>query len=98
MCQTRSFCLTCLVSYFTLLITEGLVESVHCPDLACVKNRSQQAKNGFTGKERVGDVTKQELVEIVGEDLVKRWERLAEKKLIESGSLVSSLWHNRDSN
>lgn len=96
--STNSFCYSCLLSYFTLLITEGLVRSVHCPSVTCVKSRAlfdranppsvYSAINSTTSNTRPGEVGKEELQEIVGYELTKRWEDLSEKMRIDSGKFV----------
>lgn len=94
-----SFCLPCLVSYFTLLITEGLVRSVHCPDTACVRARAAFAKAhpppAGQGEKvhdltRPGEVGREELEGIVGDELCKRWEWVSEKVRVESGQFSPS--------
>lgn len=99
----NSFCQPCLLSYFTLLITEGLVRSVHCPSVACVRSRAlfdrahppsvYSATATTTSIEaqkevRPGEVGKEELEEIVGFELTKRWEDLSEKMRIDSGKFL----------
>lgn len=74
------FCRICLKDYFSLLIKEGLVRLVSCPGLACVQKR-KEVDSGATGV-----VAREQLLEIVGEDLTKRWEWLLEKNRVESGT------------
>ncbi|KAI5477490.1 E3 ubiquitin-protein ligase RNF14 [Pseudohyphozyma bogoriensis] len=82
------FCLPCLTSYFTLLITEGLISSLHCPAVSCVKSRAELVKAG-KADEQPGEVSKEELREIVGDELVKRWEWLKEKGRVESDPSIA---------
>lgn len=90
------FCSPCLKSYFTLLITEGLVESVLCPSLPCVQSRKAlPAAPTIEGSETIaggGDekgIGREELDEIVGVAMGLRWETLREKNRLESGEYLS---------
>ena len=96
------FCDPCLVSYFTLLITEGLVRSVHCPAIPCVQSRAAHLKAnpptlGATepvhDSSRPGEVGREEVEKLVGKESAERWEKLCEKVRMESGEpFLSSLF------
>lgn len=82
------FCLRCLNSYFTLLITEGLVRSVCCPGVECVRTRVKWERENVGGVEegRPGEVGEEELRGIVGVELTERYGWLKEKHRVESGA------------
>ncbi|KAG2182476.1 hypothetical protein INT43_007406 [Umbelopsis isabellina] len=60
------FCKVCLAGYFSMLIREGLISQVRCPDLECSQN-----KEG--GNE---PPSREQLILITGEDLANRYDRL----------------------
>jgi hypothetical protein len=80
------FCSNCLISYFTLLIREGLVRSVHCASVRCMKERVTWGKQARKKDERgPGHVSGEELEGIVGKELRERYDKLLEKMRVESG-------------
>ncbi|KAI9597634.1 hypothetical protein BDF19DRAFT_433999, partial [Syncephalis fuscata] len=68
------FCTTCLVDYFTLLIREGQLEAVRCPDTS----------NGHTAY----NPTVLELKQIVGAELQKRFADLKERRSNEANPAI----------
>ncbi|KAJ2963498.1 hypothetical protein NQZ79_g1497 [Umbelopsis isabellina] len=60
------FCKVCLAGYFSMLIREGLISQVRCPDLEC----SQKKEGGIEPPSR------EQLILIAGEDLANRYDRL----------------------
>lgn len=88
------YCSACLSGFFSVLIHEGLVRRVCCPDPECSKARVEAEKagaNNTKGKQRArlpGDVGRDELELIVGADLLKRYDRLIEKQRIESNPQI----------
>ncbi|KAK4057512.1 hypothetical protein OIO90_001581 [Microbotryomycetes sp. JL221] len=83
-------CLECLRSYYSLCITEGLVRNVACPNEACTKKRAEWDKNLEDAESVVpGQVTRQELTLIVGNELVERYEWLKEKQTTESDPSIA---------
>lgn len=89
----HTFCRACLESYFTLLITEGLVRNVCCPAVECTRERvkwereeEQGGRDGATRSSRPGEVGRVELLGIVGEEMTARWEALKEKQRLEAGT------------
>jgi E3 ubiquitin-protein ligase RNF14 len=74
-CQ-HVFCKECLSGYWQLSIDEGDIEKIACPDVDCVKKK---------GKEGSLMVEEGELRRLVGDEGVKRWKWLKEKKEIEKG-------------
>ncbi|KAM0750960.1 hypothetical protein T439DRAFT_326001 [Meredithblackwellia eburnea MCA 4105] len=88
------FCLPCLHGYFHLLISEGLIRSVHCPSPECITARQAYSKaNPPTAAgqmekvfdpARPGEVDEKQLEGIVGPELVKRWKVIGEKIRVES--------------
>lgn len=92
--RSCTFCTPCLRSYFTLLITEGLVRSVCCPSEECTKDRLAWEKQ-WAGKEgsaeaggRPGEVSEEELKGVVEDEMVERWRRLKEKQRWEAGEFL----------
>ncbi|GAA5973092.1 hypothetical protein JCM11641_006264 [Rhodosporidiobolus odoratus] len=86
------FCIPCLRDYFSLLITEGLVRSVACPGMACVKERATWEKKtgaGGTEEDKPGAVTGEEVERLVGEEGRKRWEWLKEKVRVERDPTIA---------
>ncbi|CAG8535453.1 8573_t:CDS:2 [Ambispora gerdemannii] len=72
-CQ-HVFCQECLCGYFEMLIREGFVSQVKCPDIGC----------------KVQTVlTKEVLDEIVGTEMQERYARLMEKIEIETNPLIT---------
>ncbi|CAG8582921.1 7621_t:CDS:2 [Paraglomus occultum] len=68
------FCRTCLSEYFTMLVREGFVLQVKCPEPGC---RQSQL------------ISKEELIEIIGNDMEERYSMLMEKQRLESDPLVT---------
>lgn len=86
-------CLECLVSFFTLLIREGLVRQVHCPSPECVAARNKRPTRDKPDAEpdmNIGIVTEDELMQIVGPELTKRYKDLSLKQRLESGNPCSA--------
>ncbi|CAI2165145.1 6556_t:CDS:2 [Funneliformis geosporum] len=72
-CQ-HVFCQICLREYFEILIREGSVIQVKCPDLGCkLQNK----------------LTKEEMSEIVGPEMSQRYVDLLEKQKLETDPLVT---------
>ncbi|ORY86740.1 hypothetical protein BCR35DRAFT_324580 [Leucosporidium creatinivorum] len=87
------FCTPCLSSYFTLLITEGLVRGVTCPDTECTRKRVRWERE-WVGREgeggrRPGEVGEEELVRVVGREMGDRWRVMGEKLRVESDPSIS---------
>jgi E3 ubiquitin-protein ligase RNF14 len=66
------FCRECLEDYWRMLIVEGHVARVGCPDPECLKARHK--------------ATEEEVRKVVEEAEMERWKRLTEKFAAESGS------------
>jgi E3 ubiquitin-protein ligase RNF14 len=66
------FCRECLEDYWRILIVEGHVARVGCPDPGCLKARHK--------------ATEEEVRKVVEEAEMERWKRLTEKFAAESGS------------
>lgn len=62
------FCTDCLVEYFEVCIDQGYVSHVHCPTIGCENPQ----------------LDKHQLLELVGNDRVLRYERLVRKLRLES--------------
>ncbi|KAH8556140.1 hypothetical protein BGW37DRAFT_515065 [Umbelopsis sp. PMI_123] len=60
------FCKVCLTGYFSMLIREGMVYQVRCPDLECSAKKEDENE----------PPSQEELILIVGEDLANRYDRL----------------------
>ncbi|RIA92785.1 hypothetical protein C1645_723143 [Glomus cerebriforme] len=73
LCQ-HVFCQVCLREYFMMLIREGFVIQVKCPDPGC---KSQNK------------LTKEEITEIVGNEMSQRYTELLEKQKLETDPLVT---------
>ncbi|GAA5884807.1 hypothetical protein JCM16303_007279 [Sporobolomyces ruberrimus] len=92
---SSTFCTPCLRDYFSLLITEGMVRSVACPAIECVEKRSKWEKaTGATldensEMERPGRVTADEVEQLCGVEMRKRYEWLKEKIRVESDPSIS---------
>ncbi|RKP11040.1 hypothetical protein THASP1DRAFT_27213 [Thamnocephalis sphaerospora] len=69
------YCRDCLRDYFALLITEGSVSNVRCPDARCVKA-------GFR-------VSEDDLSSIVGAELHKRYRELVVKQALEADPSIA---------
>lgn len=78
------FCVGCLQGYFSLSIHEGMVKNVHCPDPECVEARGKASKEGVEACRLPGNVSEQEIVPIVGQEMLARYRRLKEKQRVES--------------
>ncbi|GBB93985.1 hypothetical protein RclHR1_02270009 [Rhizophagus clarus] len=72
-CQ-HVFCQVCLREYFMMLIQEGFVIQVKCPDPGC-KSPNKLAK--------------EEITEIVGHEMSQRYTELLEKQKLETDPLVT---------
>lgn len=60
------FCKICLTGYFAMLIREGMIHQVRCPDLECGAKKEDDNE----------PPSQEELILIVGEDLADRYDRL----------------------
>ncbi|KAI9597905.1 hypothetical protein BDF19DRAFT_433006 [Syncephalis fuscata] len=69
------FCRACLVDFFTLLIKEGNVMAVQCPDTACIKSRSKLSPS--------------DIETLVGPVLYQRYQDLIEKNALETDSSIT---------
>jgi hypothetical protein len=79
-------CVPCLSSGWTLAITEGSLENVFCPSVACTKERALKEEK----TENEHKVITAELVEsVVGKTLRERWEWVKENRIMETGKLHS---------
>ncbi|KEI39815.1 uncharacterized protein L969DRAFT_86399 [Mixia osmundae IAM 14324] len=90
------FCFECLAGYFRALIAQGIVRTVHCPDPACVRDRAkaQAARPSLDAilagaalpaeADLPGDLTRSELVQLVGDSLHERYVWLVKKQQSES--------------
>ncbi|KAL2912501.1 hypothetical protein HK105_207990 [Polyrhizophydium stewartii] len=77
------YCRECLVDYFTLMITEGSVNFVGCPDAACKK----AAANADRTVRHIAEADLDRLLDDA--DLVERWRTLSEKRALEGRSDVT---------
>jgi hypothetical protein len=75
-------CVPCLSSGWTLAITEGSLENVFCPSVACTKERA--TKEGKTDHGDKG-ITPTLVESVVGKTLRERWERVKENRIVETG-------------
>ncbi|SCV70308.1 BQ2448_1702 [Microbotryum intermedium] len=84
------FCLHCLKDFFTLMITEGMVRSVHCPGVECTTSRVKWEREHRDEDEgRPGKIGKEELRAVVSDGLFERYEWLLKKQTLESDPSVS---------
>lgn len=72
-------CRTCLSQFWTMSIQTGEVEKVGCVDEECVKIAAKTDDPIWSG------VGEEEVRNVVGEIMLKRWQRLREKRMIERG-------------
>lgn len=77
------FCLDCLGGYFGMLIYEGTLKQIACPDPSC-KSRNVDDSSGSRGK----FLKDREMKQIVGEEKFRRYERLVHKQYIEGSPLA----------
>ncbi|KAJ3087024.1 E3 ubiquitin-protein ligase rnf14 [Quaeritorhiza haematococci] len=90
------FCRECLKDYFSLLIKEGSVTSVSCPDHQCKKQAAAAQKNpeqtnvdaDTTTTTAVARLSHDEIREIVGPALFDRYVELVSKQELEGRSDV----------
>lgn len=80
------FCVPCLSGYFGMLIREGMVMQVRCPDLNCSRN-ARVARGESDEEPRT--LTQQEVVPIVGPELAERFTRLMIKQRNELDPMVT---------
>lgn len=73
------FCTECLEACWGLAIREGAIAGVACPGFECIKARVKAE-----GME-AGDVEMGLLGRVVGDELVRRYVWLKEKKKVENG-------------
>ncbi|KAJ3397492.1 E3 ubiquitin-protein ligase rnf14 [Lobulomyces angularis] len=76
------FCKECLNEYFTLLITEGSIENVTCPDFEC-KRIASKRQHKF-----LSDIVDFDMKQIVEKDLFSRFKNLQEKKKLEGLNII----------
>lgn len=84
------FCQDCLTGYLTSMISEGYIRQASaCPDPECVKARvaaenkaeADQMKGAASSAGQVGAISRTELLQFVGPQLVNRLEELREKAI-----------------
>jgi E3 ubiquitin-protein ligase RNF14 len=68
---THVFCRECLEEYWHMLIDEGSVMRVGCPDPECLKKQHKALP--------------EEIEKVVAEEDMERWTKLTEKAVVESG-------------
>ena len=81
--KLTSSCVPCLSAGWTLAITEGSLENVFCPSVACTKERA--TKEGKTDHGDKG-ITPALVESVVGKLLRERWERVKENRIVETGA------------
>ncbi|RUS28457.1 hypothetical protein BC938DRAFT_481864 [Jimgerdemannia flammicorona] len=79
------FCHPCLSSYFSMLIREGMVSQVRCPDLDC--SRKSRVARGEDDADPPPP-SHCDLAAIVGTDLANRYDRLVAKQRDEADPMV----------
>lgn len=95
------FCQSCLTDYFTVCITEGQVDSVHCPDPDCSQARAKAEAEQAAAADDIapmvskkddlpGSLSHQEVTGIVGEELSQRHANLCEMRRIERDPTIVS--------
>ncbi|TPX38025.1 hypothetical protein SmJEL517_g00028 [Synchytrium microbalum] len=89
------FCRPCLYSYFELLIREGDVDQVGCPDAKCKREAALQRNRQGTSEGRSLDVLttipvpQADMLSIVGKELFERYLEFLKKKLLDGRSDVA---------
>jgi hypothetical protein len=92
-----------LTSYFDLLISEGSVELLYCPDQDCVKTRmawdrthDKPADEGHAIDKREkppGDIEEEEVNQLLGQEKMERFKKLKAKRLVENGTVTRVMAH-----
>lgn len=73
------FCTECLGECWTLAISEGTLEAVACPSVACVKQRATNEKASRLDQ----GVTAPLVEKVVGKELRERWEVFKDRRIVE---------------
>ncbi|AFR97948.1 E3 ubiquitin-protein ligase RNF14 [Cryptococcus neoformans C23] len=73
------FCTECLGECWTLAISEGTLEAVACPSVACVKQRATNEKASLLDQ----GVTAQLVEKVVGKELREKWEIFKDRRIVE---------------
>jgi E3 ubiquitin-protein ligase RNF14 len=74
------FCVACLHAYFSLSIHEGIVKSVACPNCSDERAKALKERPGLEGSDLPGHVDESVLGEIVGPELLARYQWLVDKQ------------------
>lgn len=72
-------CTECLGECWTLAISEGTLEAVACPSVACVKQRATNEKASLLDQ----GVTAPLVEKVVGKELRERWEVFKDRRIVE---------------